>query len=347
MDGFATDKGVIIMAATNRVDILDSALTRPGRFDRQISIDAPDIVGREQIFKVHLKNIKIGDNVDVRQLANQTPGFAGANIANLCNEAALIAARRGKKAVEMEDFNDAVDRVIGGLEKKNKIIPVHKKRSVAYHEAGHAVTSWYLEHAPSFVKVTIIPRGMMGGYARYAETNDAGNETIEEFLDNICMSMGGRAAEEIVFNKLAAGAIGDLSSSTRLARAMVAFMGMSSKIGNVSYYDNQNEYQFTKPFSEHTAQIMDEEIRAILDGQYARAKQILREHKRELDLVAEALLVREVLHRKDVEALIGKRPYDDVPENNGEKAASENHGADTLHDKDLDADADDISPKLA
>jgi AFG3 family protein len=333
MDGFATDKGVIIMAATNRVDILDAALTRPGRFDRRISIDLPDLVGREQIFAVHLKNIKTTEALNLRHLAQQTAGFAGADIANLCNEAALIAARRGKKAVDLEDFNDAIDRVIGGLERRNKVIPIHKKRTIAYHEAGHAVVSWYLEHAPLFVKVTIVPRGDAGGYARYAEATDAANQSEAELLDQICLSMGGRAAEDIIFNKLSSGAVMDLAQSTKVARAMVAILGMSPKIGHTSYYDPQGEYQFVKPFSEQTAQLIDEEIRQVINNQYLRAKQILKERRNELELVTEALLNKEVLLRDDIENLIGKRPFDDVPdESNGEKAAGENNGSNLLRD---------------
>lgn len=333
MDGFATDKGVIIMAATNRVDILDSALMRPGRFDRQITIDRPDLVGREQIFKVHLKTIKLSDDVDAKKLAAQTPGFAGADIANICNEAALIAARHDKKSVDMDDFNDAIDRIIGGLERKNKLISPEEKRVIAYHEAGHTLCMWYLEHADAFVKVTIVPRGMAGGYAQYLPKEKM-IETKEELFDKMCITLGGRAAEDIIFNKISTGAGNDLMKVTQMAYGMITYYGMNEKVGNVSFYDPQGNYQFTRPYSEQTAHLIDVEARQLIDVQYQRAKQLLKERHKELEILADALLNREVLHREDVERLIGKRPFDDVPENNGEIANEETHDASIVRDTD-------------
>ena len=311
MDGFSSDKAIIIMAATNRPDILDSALMRPGRFDRQITIDKPDLVGREQIFKVHLKPLKLADDIDAKKLASQTPGFAGADIANICNEAALIAARRNKKAIDMADFNSAIDRVIGGLEKKNKIISPEEKRVIAYHEAGHTLCMWYLEHADSFVKVTIVPRGMAGGYAQYLPKEKT-IETTEEILDKICITLGGRAAEDIIFNKISTGAGNDLMKVTQMAYAMITYYGMNSNVGNISFYDPQGNSQFTRPYSDETAHLIDIEAREIIEKQYARAKQLLTERSKELELVAEALMSREVLDRDDIEKLIGKRPFSDV-----------------------------------
>src|SRR5690348_16246553 len=266
MDGFATDSGVIILAATNRPDVLDSALLRPGRFDRQISIDKPDIVGREAIFKVHLKPIKLDSSVDAKKLSAQTPGFAGAEIANVCNEAALIAARRDKKAVDMQDFQDAIDRVIGGLEKKNKIISPEEKKIVAFHEAGHAVAGWFLEHADPLVKVSIVPRGVAAlGYSQYLPKEQFLYQT-EQMMDEMCMAFGGRAAEEIVFGKISTGALSDLERITKMAYGMVSIYGMNPTIGNISFYDSkQSEYSFQKPYSEATAEKIDNEVKRLID----------------------------------------------------------------------------------
>lgn len=311
MDGFSSDKVVIMLAATNRPDVLDSALMRPGRFDRQISIDRPDAVGREQIFRVHLKPIKTTPDLDVKRIAAQTPGFAGADIANVCNEAALIAARKAKKAVDMSDFQDAIDRVIGGLEKKNKIILPEEKNIIAYHEAGHAIAGWYLRYAHPLLKVTIIPRGVAAlGYAQYIP-NEQYLYTTEQLIDQMCMTLGGRVAEDIVFNKISTGAQNDLERITKMAHAMVTVYGMTSKVGNISYYDPQNEYGFQKPYSEETARMIDEEVRRIIDSAYMRTKQLLTEKRKELDLLAKALLKNEVIHKDDLEQLIGKRPFDD------------------------------------
>lgn len=310
MDGFSGDSGIIILAATNRPDVLDSALLRPGRFDRQISIDVPDIKGREQIFNVHLKPIKKSADLDIKKLAAQTPGFAGADIANICNEAALIAARQGKKEVEMQDFNDAIDRVIGGLEKKNKIISPDEKKVIAYHEAGHAVAGWYLEHAHPLVKVTIVPRGTAAlGFAQYLPKEKYLTLT-QELEDDMCMTLGGRASEEIFFGKISTGALSDLQQVTRTARAMVSVYGMNDKIGNISYYDPQNEGSFQKPYSEETGKIIDQEIKAISDKAYKRAIDLLTSKRQAVEVIAEELLKKEVLFRDDLERLIGKRPFE-------------------------------------
>ena len=311
MDGFGTDTGIIVLAATNRPDVLDTALLRPGRFDRQISIDKPDLKGREAIFKVHLKPIKISKKLDIHKLAEQTPGFAGADIANVCNEAALIAARKGKDAVEMEDFQDAVDRVIGGLEKKNKIIAPAEKRIIAYHEAGHAICGWYLEHAYPLLKVTIVPRGTAAlGYAQYTPKEQYLYNT-DQLNDQICMTLGGRASEDIFFGKISTGAQNDLQQITRIAYAMVTVYGMNDKVGNVSFFDPHQENTFTKPYSEETSKIIDQEVRKLIDEAYERTKKLLTERKAEVGKLAEALLEREVLFQSDVEALIGKRPYEE------------------------------------
>jgi len=310
MDGFATDAGVIILAATNRPDVLDPALMRPGRFDRQISIDKPDIVGREQIFKVHVKNVKTAKEMDVKGLAEQTPGFVGADIANVCNEAALIAARRGKKEVELADFQDAIDRVIGGLEKKNKIISPDEKKIVAYHEAGHAICGWYLEYADPLVKVSIIPRGVAAlGYAQY-NPKEQYLYTTEQMKDMLCMTLGGRAAEEIIFGKISTGAQNDLEKITKMTYAMITIYGMNDKIGNISYYDPQNEYGFTKPYSEETAKMIDQEVRKLIDEMYVRTKKILMEKRDQLEALAQELLKKEVLFQVDLERLIGKRQWE-------------------------------------
>jgi AFG3 family protein len=311
MDGFATDSGVIILAATNRPDVLDSALLRPGRFDRQISIDKPDIVGREAIFKVHLKPIKLDQTVDPKKLSAQTPGFAGAEIANVCNEAALIAARRDKKAVDMQDFQDAIDRVIGGLEKKTKIISPEEKRIVAYHEAGHAVAGWFLEHADPLVKVSIVPRGVAAlGYAQYLPKEQFLYQT-EQMLDEMCMAFGGRAAEDIVFGKISTGALSDLERITKMAYSMVTIYGMNDQIGNMSFYDSKaSDYNFQKPYSEATSEKIDKEVKGIIDEMYTRTKSLLLKHREHLEVIARELLEKEILFQSDLERLIGKRPFE-------------------------------------
>jgi AFG3 family protein len=312
MDGFATDSGVIILAATNRPDVLDSALLRPGRFDRQISIDKPDIVGREHIFRVHLKPIKLDPSVDPRKLSAQTPGFAGAEIANVCNEAALIAARRDKKAVDMQDFQDAIDRVIGGLEKKNKIISPEEKKIVAFHEAGHAVAGWFLEHADPLVKVSIVPRGVAAlGYAQYLPKEQFLYQT-DQMIDEMCMAFGGRAAEELVFNKISTGALSDLERITKMAYGMVTIYGMNKEIGNMSYYDSKqaDSYSFQKPYSDATAEKIDKEVRGIIDHAYQRTLSLLTKHRQYLDVIAQELLEKEILFQSDLERLIGKRPFE-------------------------------------
>ena len=311
MDGFATDSGVIILAATNRPDVLDSALLRPGRFDRQISIDKPDIVGREAIFKVHLKPIKIDQSVDIKKLAAQTPGFAGAEIANVCNEAALIAARKDKKTVEMIDFQDAIDRVIGGLEKKTKIISPEEKRIVAYHEAGHAVAGWFLEHADPLVKVSIVPRGIAAlGYAQYLPKEQFLYQT-EQMNDEMCMAFGGRAAEDIVFGKISTGALSDLERITKMAYSIVTIYGMNKEIGNMSFYDSKaSDYSFQKPYSDATAEKIDQEVKRIIDSCYNRTKALLEKHREHLEVIANELLQKEILFQSDLERLIGKRPFD-------------------------------------
>ena len=310
MDGFGTDSGIIILAATNRPDVLDTALLRPGRFDRQISIDKPDLVGREQIFKVHLKPLKLAEGVDAKKLSAQTPGFAGAEIANVCNEAALIAARRNKEAVDMQDFQDAVDRVIGGLEKKNKIISPEEKRIVAYHEAGHAIAGWFLEHADPLVKVSIVPRGVAAlGYAQYLPKEQF-LYTTEQLLDGMCMTLGGRVAEDIVFNKISTGAQNDLERITKLSYAMVTIYGMNDKVGNVSFNDTQGEYQFNKPYSEKTSEMIDIEVRNQIDLAYQRTKQLLTDKRDGLEKLAEKLLEKEILFQSDLEEILGKRPFD-------------------------------------
>ncbi|WP_188504604.1 ATP-dependent zinc metalloprotease FtsH [Parapedobacter pyrenivorans] len=309
MDGFGTDSGIIIMAATNRPDVLDSALLRPGRFDRQISIDKPDLVGREQIFKVHLKPLKLAAEVDAKKLSAQTPGFAGAEIANVCNEAALIAARRNKAAIEMHDFQDAIDRVIGGLEKKNKIISPEEKRIVAFHEAGHAIAGWFLEHADPLVKVSIVPRGVAAlGYAQYLPKEQF-LYTTEQLIDGLCMTMGGRVAEDITFSKISTGAQNDLERITKLAYAMVAVYGMNAKVGNISFNDNQ-ENQFQRPYSEKTAELIDEEVRKLISDIYEKTKRLLLDKQDGLIALAEKLLEKEILFQADLEEILGKRPFD-------------------------------------
>jgi cell division protease FtsH len=311
MDGFSGETGIIVLAATNRPDVLDTALLRPGRFDRQIEIDKPDLKGREAIFKVHLKPIKISQQLDIYKLAEQTPGFAGADIANVCNEAALIAARKGKDAVDVSDFQDAIDRVIGGLEKKNKIISPDEKKIIAYHEAGHAICGWFLEHAYPLLKVTIVPRGTAAlGYAQYTPKEQYLYNT-DQLLDQICMTLGGRASEDIFFNKISTGAQNDLQQITRTAYAMVTVYGMNDKVGNVSFYDPQQENAFTKPYSEETSKLIDQEVRKLIDEAFIRTKALLTDKKEQVVKLAEALLEKEVLFQSDVEALIGKRPYEE------------------------------------
>jgi AFG3 family protein len=312
MDGFPTDKAVILMAATNRPDVLDNALLRPGRFDRQIGIDAPDLKGREAIFMVHLKNIKLKHDVDPVILAEMTPGFAGADIANICNEAALIAARRNKAAVDMDDFNYALDRVIGGLEKKNKIISPEEREIIAYHEAGHALCGWLLEHASPLVKVTIVPRGIGTlGYAQYLPKEEYITRT-DALQDRMCMTFGGRAAETIVFNKISTGAQSDLDQATKMAYSMVTVFGMNDKIGHVSFY-GMSQDNFQKPYSEDTARMIDTEVRKLVETQFDRAKQVLYENRDKLDMIAKTLLEKEVLVKSDVERLIGPRPFPEKP----------------------------------
>ncbi|MFP5471431.1 MAG: ATP-dependent zinc metalloprotease FtsH [Bacteroidia bacterium] len=320
MDGFGTNSGVIILAATNRADILDRALMRAGRFDRQIYVDMPDLNERKEIFQVHLKNIKINDTVDVEFLAKQTPGFSGADIANICNEAALIAARKKKKVVEKQDFLDAVDRIIGGLEKKNKIITKGEKRTIAFHESGHATVSWLVEHANPLLKVTIVPRGQSLGAAWYLP-EERSITTKEQILDEMCATFGGRAAEEIIFGKISTGALSDLEKATKQGYAMVSIYGLSDKLGNISYYDSsgQRDYTFSKPYSEDRAKMIDEEVSKILESQYTRAKQILSENKDKLELLAQKLLEKEVIFKEDLEVIFGKRPFEKEEEKLAEK----------------------------
>lgn len=334
MDGFGGDTGIIILAATNRPDVLDSALLRPGRFDRQISIDRPDVKGREQIFKVHLKPIKVSETLDIHKLAEQTPGFAGADIANVCNEAALIAARKGKAAVDMSDFQDAIDRVIGGLEKKNKLISPEEKEIIAYHEAGHAICGWFLEHAYPLLKVTIVPRGTAAlGYAQYTPKEQYLYNT-DQLIDQICMTLGGRAAEDIFFGKISTGAQNDLQQITRIAYAMVSVYGMNDKVGNVSFYDPNQDQTFTKPYSDETAKMIDEEVRKLIDAAYERTKALLTEKKNEVETLAKKLLDKEVLFQSDVEALIGKRPFEQkkLLDENGVEIPHHAHAASEIPD---------------
>lgn len=312
MDGFGTNTNVIVLAATNRADVLDKALMRAGRFDRQIYVDLPDIRERKEIFEVHLRPIKTLETLDLEFLARQTPGFSGADIANVCNEAALIAARNEKKAVDKQDFLDAVDRIVGGLEKKNKIITPGEKKTIAYHEAGHATTSWMLEHAAPLVKVTIVPRGQSLGAAWYLP-----EERLivrpEQMLDEMCATLGGRAAEKVIFNKISTGALSDLEKVTKQARAMVTVYGLNDEIGNLTYYDSsgQDSYGFSKPYSEETARKIDEEISKIIEEQYKRAIEVLTEHKDKLTILAERLLEKEVIFKEDLEKIFGERLFTD------------------------------------
>jgi cell division protease FtsH len=308
MDGFGTNSGVIILAATNRADVLDSALMRAGRFDRQIYVDMPDINERKEIFAVHLKPIKLDEKMDVDFLAKQTPGFSGADIANLCNEAALIAARHGKHHVEKQDFLDAVDRIVGGLEKKNKIITKSEKKAIAFHEAGHATTSWLLEYAHPLVKVTIVPRGRSLGAAWYLP-EERSITTTEQLLDDMCSALGGRAAEQLIFGKISTGALSDLEKVTKQAYAMVSVYGLNEKVGNISYYDSQGRDSFTKPYSDDTARIIDEEVSKLIEFQYQRALQILTDNKDKLTALAEKLLTSEVIFKEDLESIFGVRKW--------------------------------------
>jgi len=311
MDGFGTNTNVIVLAATNRADVLDKALMRAGRFDRQIYVDLPDIRERREIFEVHLKPLKKAENLDTEFLAKQTPGFSGADIANVCNEAALVAARKDKKMVEKQDFLDAVDRIVGGLEKKNKIVSPEEKRAIAIHEAGHATVSWMLEHAAPLVKVTIVPRGQSLGAAWYLP-----EERLivrpDQMLDEMCATMGGRAAEKVIFNRISTGALSDLEKVTKQARAMVTVYGLNEKLGNVTYYDSsgQSEYNFSKPYSEDTARIIDQEISTLIEDQYKRAIQLLEDNRDKLLSLADILIEKEVIFKDDLEDIFGKRPFD-------------------------------------
>jgi cell division protease FtsH len=339
MDGFGTNSGVIILAATNRADVLDQALMRAGRFDRQIYVDMPDLNERKEIFMVHLKPLKLKENLDIDFLARQTPGFSGADIANLCNEAALIAARKKKKHIELQDFLDAVDRIVGGLEKKNKIITPQEKKTIAYHESGHATVSWLLEHASPLVKVTIVPRGKSLGAAWYLP-EERQITTKEQLLDEMCAALGGRAAEQVTFGKISTGALSDLEKVTKQAYAMVSMYGLSDKIGNISYYDSQGQQGFTKPYSEETAKIIDQEVSKLIEEQYKRAIKILSENKDKLSELAEALLKDEVIFKENLEKIFGKRPWDTVSEIiiKKEKEFAENH--DTAKDTDVNEKTD-------
>ncbi len=325
MDGFGSKDNVIVVAATNRADILDKALMRAGRFDRQIYVDLPDLRERKEIFEVHLRPIKTSETLDLDFLAKQTPGFSGADIANVCNEAALIAARQGKKAVNKQDFLDAVDRIVGGLEKKNKIITPQEKKTIAFHEAGHATVSWMLEHAAPLVKVTIVPRGQSLGAAWYLP-----EERLivrpEQMLDEMCAALGGRAAEKVIFDQISTGALSDLEKVTKQARGMVTVYGLNDKIGNLTYYDSsgQTDYGFSKPYSEETAQVIDEEISNIIEAQYQRAITILQESKDKLTELAERLLEKEVIFKDDLEKIFGKRPFEKEIDAEQEQESSEN-----------------------
>lgn len=327
MDGFGSNSGVIIIAATNRADILDRALLRPGRFDRQIYVELPDLNGRKSIFNVHLKPLKISAALDIDFLARQTPGFSGADIANVCNEAALIAARKNKQSIDKQDFLDAIDRIIGGLEKKNKIISQQEKKVIAYHESGHAAVSWLLEYAHPLVKVTIVPRGNSLGAAWYLP-EERSITTTEQIMDEICAALGGRAAEDIIFGRISTGALSDLEKITKQAYAMVSIYGLNDKIGNISFYDStgQQEYTFGKPYSEHTAEVIDAEVKKLIDAAYERTKKLLVDNKEQLHALATRLLEKEVIFKEDLEQIFGKRKWEDKSElahMNGQKTAGE------------------------
>lgn len=335
MDGFGTNSGVIILAATNRADILDRALMRAGRFDRQIYVDMPDLNERKEVFRVHLRPLKLDKDIDIDFLAKQTPGFSGADIANICNEAALIAARNNKKSVTKQDFLDAVDRIIGGLEKKNKIITPQEKRVIAFHEAGHATVSWMCEYASPLVKVTIVPRGRSLGAAWYLPEERQITNT-EQIFDEMCAALGGRAAEEIIFGKVSTGALSDLEKVTKQAYASIVYYGLNTKIGNISYYDSsgQNEYTFNKPYSESTAKIIDEEVKKMIDEAYFRTKEILMSNKDKLTKLAEKLLEKEVIFKEDLEDIFGKRPFDkeSVFENEKTEVKTENSTQESVNE---------------
>ncbi|MFT5072327.1 MAG: AFG3 family protein [Chitinophagales bacterium] len=322
MDGFGSEKGIILVAATNRPDVLDPALLRPGRFDRQIHVDRPDLKEREEIFKVHVKNIKLKKDLDISKLAALTPGFVGADIANICNEAALIAARNNKDAIDLDDFNAAIDRVVGGLEKKNKIISPDEKKRIAYHEAGHAVSSWFLEHAHPLVKVTVVPRGQSLGAAWYTPS-ERNLTTKEQMLDEMAATLAGRAAEELVFGQISTGAQNDLDKVTSTAYSMVVIYGMTEKVGNVSYYELMKNDTFHKPYSDETARIIDTEVKSIIEEQYTRVLALLKEKREELNKIAEVLLEKEVIVKDDVIELIGARPSDKVEEKAAEEVSPE------------------------
>ena len=322
MDGFGTDTNVIVIAATNRADVLDSALLRAGRFDRQIYVDLPNINERKEIFEVHIKPLKLAEDVKIKFLAQQTPGFSGADIANMCNEAALIAARHGKKAIHHQDFLDAVDRIVGGLEKKNKVITPKEKEVIAFHEAGHATVSWMLEHAAPLVKVTIVPRGQSLGAAWYLPAERLIVQT-EQMLDEMCATLGGRAAEKVIFNKISTGALSDLEKVTKQARAMVTVYGLNEKVGNITYYDSSGNDSFVKPYSDDTAKTIDTEISSMIEVQYARAIDLLDNNKEKLTILAKLLLEKEVIFKDDLEKVFGKRPFDEVEEKVEEKIEEE------------------------
>ena len=345
MDGFGSNSGVIILAATNRVEILDKALLRAGRFDRQISVDLPDVHDRKEIFNVHLKPLKLDDSVDIDFLSRQTPGFSGADIANVCNEAALIAARRSKKFVDKQDFLDAVDRIIGGLEKKNKIMTKAEKEAVAFHEAGHATVSWMLEHANPLVKVTIVPRGKALGAAWYLP-EERQLTTKEQLLDEMCATLGGRASEDLTFGKISTGALNDLERTNKQAYAMIAYYGMSDKLQNLCYYDSsgQSAYSFSKPYSEETAKLIDDEVKKLIEEQYERAKAILTEHKEGLAELAKILIEREVIFADDLEKIFGKRPWasrtEELMEANAKNKEAEKEDMEEETEKPLSAEND-------
>ena len=337
MDGFGTNSGIIIIAATNRVDILDKALLRAGRFDRQIHVDLPDLNERKEVFAVHMKPLRLAPSVNVETMARQTPGFSGADIANVCNEAALIAARNKKKAIDKQDFHDAIDRIIGGLEKKTKVMTQKEKETIAIHEAGHATISWFLEHANPLIKVTIVPRGRALGAAWYMP-EERQITTKEQMLDEMCSILGGRAAEECVLGHISTGAMNDLERVTKQAYGMIAYAGMSDKLSNLCYYNN-DEYSFSKPYSEKTAEMIDEEVHAMINGQYERAKEILKEHKEGHARLAQLLIEREVIFAEDVEKIFGKRPWASRSEELFGKEDSANNGNETTVEN-----ADGITP---
>ena len=346
MDGFGTSTNVIILAATNRADVLDKALMRAGRFDRQIYVDLPDVRERKEIFKVHLKPLKTIKSLDVDFLAKQTPGFSGADIANVCNEAALIAARKNKKSVGKQDFLDAVDRIVGGLEKKNKIITQEEKKTIAFHEAGHAMVSWFLEFAAPLVKVTIVPRGQSLGAAWYLPEERMIVRT-EQMLDEMCATLGGRAAEKVVFDKISTGALSDLEKVTRQAKAMVTVYGLNDEIGNITYYDStgQTDYNFSKPYSEETAQVIDKEISKIIEEQYDRACDLVAKNQDKLTALAERLLEKEVIFKDDLVEILGERPF---PDKSAEaEAAAQNNAEEASETKDDSTTTDSSTEKEA